>query len=118
MKRNYLLYLDDILKSIHKIETFTAGYDFEHFKTDDKTVSACVRELEVIGEATKQIPDEIASKYLQIPWSLMAKMRDKLIHWYFEIDEEIVWKVITEQFPLLKTQIEVMKKELEATLKV
>jgi uncharacterized protein with HEPN domain len=118
MKRNYLLYLDDILKSIHKIETFTAGYDFERFKADDKTVSACVRELEVIGEATKQIPDEIASKYLQIPWSLMAKMRDKLIHWYFEIDEEIVWKVITEQFPMLKTQIEVMKKELEATLKV
>lgn len=112
MKRNYLLYLDDILKSIQKIETFTAGYDFECFKADDKTVSACVRELEVIGEATKQIPDEIASKYLKIPWSLMAKMRDKLIHWYFEIDEEIVWKVITEQFPTLKSQIEVMKKEL------
>lgn len=112
MKRNYILYLDDILKSIHKIETFTDGYDFERFKADDKTVSACVREIEVIGEATKQIPDEIASKYLQIPWSLMAKMRDKLIHWYFEIDEEIVWKVVTEQFPTLKTQIEVMKKEL------
>ena len=64
MKRNYLLYLDDILKSIHKIEAFTSGYDFEHCKADDKTVSACVRELEVIGEATKQIPDEIASKYL------------------------------------------------------
>lgn len=112
MKRNYLLYLDDILKSIYKIETFTAGYNFERFKADDKTVSACVRELEVIGEATKQIPDEIASKYFQIPWSLMAKMRDKLIHWYFEIDEEIVWKVITEQFPTLKVQIEVMKKEL------
>ena len=43
----------------------------------------------------------------------MAKMRDKLIHWYFEIDEEIVWKVITEQFPTLKTQIEVMKRELD-----
>ena len=112
MKRNYLLYLDDILKSIHKIETFTAGYDFERFKADDKTLSACVREIEVIGEATKHIPDEIASKYLQIPWSLMAKMRDKLIHWYFEIDEEIVWKVITEQFPRLKIEIEVMKKEL------
>jgi len=112
MKRNYILYLDDILKSIHKIEIFTVGYDFESFKADDKTVSACVREIEVIGEATKQIPNEIASNYLQIPWSLMAKMRDKLIHWYFDIDEEIVWKVITEQFPLLKTQIEMMKKEL------
>jgi len=72
MKRNYLLYLDDILKSIHKIETFTAGYDFERFKTDDKTVSACVRELEVIGEATKQIPHEIASKYLGHLWQKCA----------------------------------------------
>lgn len=112
MRRNYILYLDDILRSIEKIETFTDGYDFERFKLDDKTLSACVREIEVIGEATKQIPDEIALQYLQIPWSLMAKMRDKLIHWYFEIDEEIVWKVITEQFPTLKIQIETMKKEL------
>ncbi len=112
MKRNNLLYLDDILRSIHKIETFISGYDFEHFKADDKTVSACVREIEVIGEATKQIPNEITSKYFQIPWSLMAKMRDKLIHWYFEIDEEIVWKVIKEQFPILKNQIEIIKKDL------
>jgi len=113
MKRDYGLYLDDILKSIHKIERFTKGYDFESFRVDDKTVSACVREIEVIGEAAKQIPDEIALHYFHIPWSLMAKMRDKLIHWYFEIDEEIVWKVITEQFPTLKIHIEIMKQELE-----
>ena len=112
MKRNYALYIDDILRSIDKIERFVEGYDFEAIKMDDKTVSACVREIEVIGEAAKQIPDEITKQYLNIPWSLMAKMRDKMIHWYFEIDEEIVWKVIKEQFPTLKTDIETMKKEL------
>lgn len=117
MKRNYLLYIDDILRSIDKCEHFINGYDFERFKIDDKTVSACIREIEVIGEATKQIPQEITSKYLDIPWSLMAKMRDKMIHWYFEVDEEIVWKVIKEQFPILKVNINKIKKELFYGLK-
>lgn len=112
MKRNYTLYLDDIYKSIDKIEKYTEGYDFERFKTDDKTISACVREIEVIGEAAKQIPDEITKQYLNIPWSLMAKMRDKLIHWYFDIDEEIVWNVIKDQFPTLKYEIESMKADI------
>jgi len=106
MRRSCTLYLDDILKSIEKIESFTEGYDFEMFKKDDKTVSACVREIEVIGEATKQLPKEITEQYLEIPWSLMAKMRDKMIHWYFDIDEEIVWKVIKEQFSKLKKDIQ------------
>jgi uncharacterized protein with HEPN domain len=112
MKRNYVLYIDDILRSIDKCERFVERYDFEAFKEDDKTVSACVREIEVISEAAKQIPDEITKQYLNIPWSLMAKMRDKMIHWYFEIDEEIVWKVIQEQFPTLKTDIENMKNKI------
>ena len=112
MKRNYSLYIDDILRSIEKIERFVEGYDFESFREDDKTVSACVREIEVIGEAAKQIPEEITKQYLNIPWSLMAKMRDKMIHWYFEIDEEIVWKVIIEQFPTLKIDIEKMKNDI------
>lgn len=110
MTRDYQLYLSDILRSISKIERFVDGYDYEAFKADDKTVSACVREIEVIGEAAKQIPNEITAQHLNIPWSLMAKMRDKMIHWYFEIDEEIVWKVIKEQFPTLKTNIEEMQR--------
>jgi uncharacterized protein with HEPN domain len=110
MTRDYRLYLGDILRSISKIERFVDGYNYEAFKADDKTVSACVREIEVIGEAAKQIPSEITAQHLNIPWSLMAKMRDKMIHWYFEIDEEIVWKVIKEQFPTLKTNIEEMQR--------
>jgi len=109
MIRDYRLYIDDILRSISKIERFVDGYGFEAFKADDKTVSACVREIEVIGEAAKQIPSEITAQNLNIPWSLMAKMRDKMIHWYFDIDEEIVWKVIKEQFPTLKADIEKMR---------
>ncbi len=85
---------------------------FEDFKQDDKTVSACIREIEVIGEATKQIPKEITNKFDELPWSLMAKMRDKLIHWYFDIDEEIVWNVATQKLPQIKEQIDEIIKKL------
>ena len=104
MTRNYLLFLDDISIRIDKINSYIDGMSFEEFVQDDKTVSACIREIEVIGEATKQIPKEITDKFDELPWSLMAKMRDKLIHWYFEVDEEIVWNVATKKLPNIKKQ--------------
>jgi uncharacterized protein with HEPN domain len=105
MKRDYILFLEDIVNRIEKIEKYTKDMSFEEFKIDDKTVSACVREIEVIGEAVKNIPQEILAEFDNLPWSLMAKMRDKLIHWYFEIDEEIVWKVIVDKLPDIKVNI-------------
>ncbi len=106
MKRNYKLFLEDISDRIAKIDAYIADMSFEEFAKDDKTVSACIREIEVIGEASKQIPKEITDRFDDLPWSLMAKMRDKLIHWYFEIDEEIVWNVAKDKLPDIKTQID------------
>ena len=106
MKRDYILFLEDISIRVEKIENYTQGMSFEDFKQDDKTVSACIREIEVIGEATKQIPKEIRERFSDLPWSLMAKMRDKLIHWYFDIDEEIVWNVAVNKLPLIKEEID------------
>lgn len=106
MKRNYKLFLEDISERIAKIDSYTEGMSFKEFVQDDKTVSACIREIEVIGEATKQIPKEITDKFDDLPWSLMAKMRDKLIHWYFEIDEEIVWNVAKDKLPNIKKKID------------
>jgi uncharacterized protein with HEPN domain len=112
MKREYRHFLEDISERIEKINTFIDGMNFDEFVEDDKTVSACIREIEVIGEATKQIPKEITDKFNDLPWSLMAKMRDKLIHWYFEIDEEIVWKVAKDKLPDIKIQIDYIIKNL------
>ena len=113
MKRDYRLFLEDISDRIEKIENFIEGMTFEEYVRDDKTVSACIREIEVIGEATKQIPKEITEKFDDLPWSLMAKMRDKLIHWYFEVDEEIVWKVAKEKLPDIKKQIDYVIETME-----
>ena len=113
MKRDYLLFLEDIIHRINKIEAFTKGMNYNDFQNDEKTISACIREIEVIGEATKQIPKDIRDRFGDLPWSLMAKMRDKLIHWYFEIDEEIVWKVIVDKLPNIKDRIETIIHELK-----
>lgn len=106
MKRNYILFLEDISERIKKINSYIDSMSYEEFVQDDKTVSACIREIEVIGEATKQIPKDITDRFNDLPWSLMAKMRDKLIHWYFEIDEEIVWNVVKDKLPDIKIQID------------
>ena len=87
---------------------------FDEFTKDDKTVSAVIRKLEIIGEATKHLPAELRRKYPDLPWSSMAKLRDRLIHGYFVVDHEIVWNVIKKELPLLKPKLEKILKELES----
>jgi len=102
MTRNYQLYLKDILSAIESVEKFITKMTLNEFMADDKTASAVVRKYEIIGEATKQIPDEIRTKYPDIPWKEMAGMRDKLIHFYFGIDYKLIWETSRKRLPLLK----------------
>jgi len=104
--RNYRLYLGDIVAAIESIEEFIAGMDFEDFERDDKTASAVMRKLEIIGEAVKPVPEEIRQAYPQVPWKEMAGMRDKLIHFYFGVDYSLVWKAITERVPEVKWELQ------------
>ena len=112
MPREYEDYLNDISDAIKKIEIFIKGLEFDDFKKDDKTKFAVIRALEIIGEATKNIPDEIRNKHPKIPWKDMAGMRDVLIHGYFGVDEEIVWLTIKEKIPEIKPKIESIIKKL------
>jgi uncharacterized protein with HEPN domain len=110
MKRDYSLYIKDILECIERVEEFVGDMNFDGFLADDKTSSAVVRKLEIIGEATKNIPKSITQKsitqkYDEVPWKEMARMRDKIIHFYFGVDYEIVWSVIKERLPEIKPTI-------------
>ena len=86
--------------------------DFNQFKNDDKTSYAVIRAFEIIGEASKEIPKEIREQYPELTWKEMASMRDKLIHAYFSVDLEVVWKTINEYIPTIKSLIKkVIEKE-------
>lgn len=87
-------YLVDILDAISDLHDFTIGMVFEDFCADKKTINACIRSLEVIGEATKKIPPEIRQQKPSLPWQAISGMRDKLIHEYFGVDLTIVWQTI------------------------
>lgn len=113
MKRDYTLYLKDILECIEKIESFIELLDYKQFVQDDKTCSAVIRKLEIIGEAVKHLPDTITDTSPEVPWKDMARMRDKIIHFYFGVDYEVVWKVAVERLPDVKNKI---KKILENML--
>ena len=110
-KRGIKLYLKDISDSIKKIEKYIKGLNFDTFVKDTKTIDAVVRNLSIIGEAVKNFPNKLKSEYPQVPWKEITGTRDKAIHEYFGIDEDILWKTIKDDLPPFKKQIsEILKK--------
>lgn len=104
-KRKPTLYLQDILISLSRIEDYIKNLSLDDLDHDCKTVDAVVRNLEVIGEAARNMPDEVLEQYPNIPWGNMVSLRNKVIHEYFGIDMDILWKTIKEDLPPLKSQI-------------
>jgi len=96
------IYIDHILNSINRILDYIAGKDRESFEDDLVTQDAVVRQLEIIGEATKRVSKDFRSNHPVIPWSDMAGMRDVLIHDYIDVDFGVVWKTASEDIPRLK----------------
>ena len=114
MKREISLYIRDILAAMENAKRFIGAMSYEDFLLDDKTNFAVVRCIEIIGEATKNVSDNIRERYKEIPWRDMAGMRDKVSHFYFGIDFEKVWLVVKKDIPRLKPLSEQGLTDLQA----
>ncbi len=100
--RSWRVRIEDILEAMSNIELYVAGLEYATFRTDRKTVDAVARNLEIIGEATANLPDEIVDRWPEVPWHYMKGLRNLLIREYFGVDVGIMWQTLQEDLPPLK----------------
>lgn len=104
-RRGLVYFVADIAWAIEAIERFVANVNFESFATNEEKATAVIKKIEIIGEAVKQIPEEVRSQYPETPWKAIAGMRDLLVHNYWKTDLNLVWQVIQEDLSPLKQVI-------------
>jgi uncharacterized protein with HEPN domain len=113
LKREFKDYLLDVNYAIDSIRKFTEGFDFNKFEKDEKTIFAVIRAFEIIGEAVKNIPVKVKNEHKEIPWRIMAGMRDKLAHEYFGVNKKVVWRTAKEDIPELEKKMINLLQELK-----
>ena len=110
MRKDPKIFFKHILNSIAAIEEYTKGISEDEFYSNRQIIDAVVRNIEIIGEATKNLPKNIRANTPYIPWKKMAGMRNNLIHEYFGVDKQEVWNTAKQDLPALKKEIEILLK--------
>lgn len=113
MDKDASVFLGHILESMTALESHIQGLTYEQFTHDIKTQDAVIRRFEVIGEAVKNIPDSIKIAHPEIQWKQIAGLRDMLIHQYFGIDLQLVWRALTEKIPDTRRAITLIKQSID-----
>ena len=106
MSRDWRMYLDDIVQGCDKIRRFTRTMKAEEFRSDEKTYDAVLRNLEIIGEAAKHVPQSVREEMPDVAWRKVAGLRDMIAHAYFGIDDDIVWDIVSNRVPELQQAVE------------
>jgi len=99
--RDWRIRVEDIIEAASAIAGYVQGLTYEAFAEDRKTVDAVVRNLEVIGEAARHVPDDVRARFPELPWADMADTRNVLIHEYFGVDLTILWKTASVDLPAI-----------------
>jgi len=113
-ERVWMDYAGDMYDNAQKALTFVEGMTFSEFEANEQVQYAVVRALELIGEAAKHIPDDVADRYPMIPWRSIRGMRDKLVHAYFGVDLLVVWLTVQEDLPILLTTLAQMQSDFDS----
>ena len=113
MTKNPLVFIEHILENITDIESFVKGIKKEDFLKNKEKQNAVIRSLEIIGEAVKNLPNNLTTKYSKVPWKEITGTRDKIIHHYFMVDLDIVWSIVKEDISKLKREILKIREDLK-----
>ena len=113
------VYLDHIVQAIERIKRYVAAEDRDGFLQDEKTQDAVIRNIEIIGEAARnveRVAPEYAAAHPEIPWPVIYAMRNRVSHGYFEVDLDLVWQTVQTDLPVLQNQIRLLISTIDAEL--
>jgi uncharacterized protein with HEPN domain len=107
--RSWKFRIEDIIEALDRIFRYVQDLNYDGWIKDQKTIDAVIRNLEIIGEAAANVPQEIQSLYVDIPWYQMKGMRNILIHEYFGVDNDVLWNTIKKDLPVLKEKLQALE---------
>jgi len=104
-KRDWKILFEDVIESIKKIEDYTNNLSYSDFESNNLITDAVVRNIEIIGEASKNIPNDIQNLFKDIPWQKLRGIRNRIVHDYFDVDRTIIWHIVTNELSPLKSNL-------------